>query len=89
MGHSPWGHKESDTTKRLNTAQQETSGGRGLKGVRGGGGGRGVKEREEQRKMFGSLPFPAAWAVMLVQASLGSRKPGPLIQSEFLSLEDF
>ena len=48
-----------------------------------------MKEREEQRKMFGSLPFPAAWAVMFVQASLGSRKPGPLIQSEFLSLEDF
>ena len=37
VGHSPWGHKESDTTKRLNTAQQETSGGRGLKGVRGAG----------------------------------------------------
>ena len=33
-----------------------------------------MKEREEQRKPFGSLPFPAAWAAMLVQAGRPPRE---------------
>lgn len=56
-----------------------------------------MKKRE---KMLRSLPFPTAWATTLVLAQRAprenqctcyhpSRKPGPLIQYEFLSLKDF
>ena len=95
MGHSPWGRKESDTTERLSTAQQETSGGRGLKGVWGEGcEGEG---RAEEDVRISSLPScvgsdaRTGWQSTEGEpvSPLGSRKPGPLIQSEFLSPEDF